>query len=82
LIFDNVDDIETFNISDFFPIPSSGSIIITSRRPESIRYGRPLALKEMDLEESIELLWRSTSKMFNMSDGRFHLIQEPYARRD
>ena len=80
LIFDNVDDIETFNVSNFFPKTSWGSIIITSRRPESARYGLSLPLEEMENEESIELLWRSTFEVFNKSKGRFHLVRANSAR--
>jgi hypothetical protein len=34
LIFDNVDDVETFRISDFFLNSALGSIIVTSRLGE------------------------------------------------
>ena len=39
LIFDNVDDIESFDIREFFPNASKGNILVTSRRREAARYG-------------------------------------------
>ncbi|KAK6502453.1 hypothetical protein TWF506_003035 [Arthrobotrys conoides] len=34
LIYDNADDLESFNLRDFFPKSGGGTVIITSRRPE------------------------------------------------
>ena len=45
LIFDNVDDLGTFRISDFFPNFLSGFVILTSRRPECSRLGKGWELK-------------------------------------
>jgi Cdc6-like AAA superfamily ATPase len=53
LVFDNVDDLETFRISDFFPNSASGNIILTSRRPECGRLGEGWELNVMQEQESI-----------------------------
>ncbi|KAH8790448.1 P-loop containing nucleoside triphosphate hydrolase protein, partial [Hyaloscypha sp. PMI_1271] len=34
LVFDNVDDLESFNIKDFIPMPFGSKILVTSRRPD------------------------------------------------
>lgn len=73
LIFDNVDDIESFNVSSFFPNASKGTIIITSRRPECVRYGHQLLLNEMEEGESIELLSKSSGMQINAEDGKCSL---------
>jgi hypothetical protein len=55
VVFDNYDDLELFDIRDFMPI-GSGSIIITSRRPESRDLGtNAFELGEMDEDSSVEL---------------------------
>lgn len=59
LIFDNVDDLETFNIADFVPETRSGSIIITSRCREVSRFGQDILLDVMGESESISLLSKS-----------------------
>ena len=62
LVFDNVDDLETFGISDFFPNSASGNIILTSRRSECSRLGEGWELNVMQEEESITLLSKSYAR--------------------
>jgi hypothetical protein len=62
LVFDNVDDLKTFRISDFFPNSTSGNIILTSRRPECSRLGEGWAVDMMEEQESISLLFKSYGK--------------------
>lgn len=60
LIFDNVDDLDSFDIGEFLPTTvANGNILITTRRRECTRFGMELELKVMVEAESIELLRRS-----------------------
>jgi hypothetical protein len=68
LIFDNVDDLETFRISEYFPKRARGSIIVTSRRPECSRLGKGWRVETMEMGESIELLSKSYGRTINESD--------------
>lgn len=56
LIFDNLDDLETFNIMDYIPRTAWGSILITSRRRGFLSYGTTMEIPEMGLEEGLSLL--------------------------
>lgn len=69
LVFDNVDDLESFHISDYFPKKKQGTIIITSRRPECSRFGQGQKLETMELPESIELLSKSFGQSIEQSDS-------------
>ena len=69
LVFDNVDDLETFRISDFFPNLVSGNIILTSRRPECSRLGEGWELNVMQEQESITLLSKSYAREIRVADG-------------
>ena len=68
LIFDNVDDLETFNIADFVPETRSGSIIMTSRCKEVSRFGQDIFLDVMGESESISLLSKSCRRDTLSSD--------------
>lgn len=68
LVFDNVDDLEAFSISDFFPKKEHGSIVITSRRPECSRLGKGWKVGVMELQESLELLSKSYGRTIKESD--------------
>lgn len=60
LVFDNQDDPERFpNFSSFFPTSyiGAGQIIITSRHPESVRYGTALPVGKMAEKDAIELFF-------------------------
>ncbi|KAF8461694.1 hypothetical protein BDZ91DRAFT_369807 [Kalaharituber pfeilii] len=59
LVFDNVDDLESFDINDYIPSTPHGTVIITSRRPESIQGRRGLEVQQMTNSEAEELLLKS-----------------------
>lgn len=69
VVFDNVDDLESFHVSDFFPKKKQGSIIVTSRRPECGRLGEGQKVQTMELEESISLLSKSYGRAVKESDS-------------
>jgi len=59
VIFDNYDDLKSFDIEDFMPICSSGSIIITTRRPENRDLGTSqMELGEMDEDSAVKLFMK------------------------
>lgn len=68
LIFDNVDDLETFRISDFFPKRVLGSVFLTSRRPECSRLGEGWKVEIMEMREGIDLLSKSYSRTIKDND--------------
>jgi hypothetical protein len=76
IVFDNVDDLESFNVSDSFPYKHSiGTVIITTRRRACVAYGKGLELKEMEEKESIELLSKFFDKEIEHgSEGMHYLI--------
>ena len=73
LVFDNVDDLETFRITDYFPSLKCGSIIVTSRRPEASRLGEGWSLPVMSERESISLLQKAYGKEIDVSDTGMYL---------
>jgi hypothetical protein len=68
LVYDNVDDLETFRISNFFPNSMFGNIILTSRRPECSRLGEGWELNVMQEQESITLLSKSYVRKITVAD--------------
>ncbi|KAK6502492.1 hypothetical protein TWF506_003073 [Arthrobotrys conoides] len=56
LIFDNADDLETFDIQEYFPNYGGGAILITSRRPEFSHSAEQADLEGLDKESAIKLL--------------------------
>ncbi|KAH8722879.1 hypothetical protein GQ44DRAFT_774658 [Phaeosphaeriaceae sp. PMI808] len=71
LIYDNVDDLESFRVSNFFPKRMEGSIIVTSRRPECSRLGEGWKEDIMGLQESITLLSKSYGREIKESDSDY-----------
>lgn len=59
LAFDNVDDLESFDIGSFIPSPSHGTVIMTSRRRECVRFGTGVAVEVMSESEGVLLLLRT-----------------------
>lgn len=55
LIFDNVDDLDSFDVRNYFPRVSFGSILITSRRKDISGYWRSTEVGEMSEEEGKSL---------------------------
>ena len=70
LVFDNVDDPESFNIRDFIPETRLGNIIMTSRCLEIERFGPKINLEAMLEEEGINLLSRACRREISKSDTR------------
>ncbi|KAF8477588.1 P-loop containing nucleoside triphosphate hydrolase protein [Kalaharituber pfeilii] len=64
LVIDNLDDIESFDINDYIPSAPHGTVIITSRRPESTQGRRGLEVQQMDNSEAEELLFKSAKRDF------------------
>lgn len=62
LVFDNVDDLESFKISLFIPTCDHGTVIMTSRRPECVDLGAGsgIPVEEMEEADGIELLLKCT----------------------
>ncbi|EPS38343.1 hypothetical protein H072_8027 [Dactylellina haptotyla CBS 200.50] len=56
LIFDNADDLETFDIQDYLPSQGGGAIMITSRRPEFSHNAREANLEGLDQESAVKLI--------------------------
>ncbi|KAK6334266.1 hypothetical protein TWF730_003480 [Orbilia blumenaviensis] len=56
LIFDNVDDLETFNIEEYLPNQGNGAIFITSRRPEFSQGAKQVSLDGLDSKSAVTLL--------------------------
>ncbi|OCL01786.1 hypothetical protein AOQ84DRAFT_206150 [Glonium stellatum] len=79
LIFDNVDDLETFDVSDFFPGRKQGCILVTSRRPECRSLGEGWKVEIMEMQESIELLSKSYCRTIEESDNDYeeakHIVE-------
>jgi hypothetical protein len=69
LVFDNVDDLESFRVTEFFPARMQGIIIITSRRPECGKLGDGWKVQTMELRESINLLSKSYERTIQESDS-------------
>lgn len=83
LVFDNVDDLETFRVSDFFPNSLSGYVILTSRRPECSRLGEGWELHTMEEQESITLLSQSYARdIRKVDDGMYCSNVAIYRHRD
>ncbi|KAF8470653.1 P-loop containing nucleoside triphosphate hydrolase protein [Kalaharituber pfeilii] len=59
LVFDNLDDLESFDINDYIPSCDFGTIIITSRRRESMQGRRGLEVYQMQNNEAEKLLLTS-----------------------
>jgi nucleoside phosphorylase len=73
LVFDSVDDLETFRISDYFPNSVSGNTILTSRRPECSRFGEGRILEVMSAQESVSLLSKSYGRKISLNDDGMHV---------
>ncbi|KAF8460946.1 hypothetical protein BDZ91DRAFT_410752 [Kalaharituber pfeilii] len=67
LVFDNLDDLESFDINDYIPSCDFGTVIITSRRRESAQHRRGLEVHQMQSNEAERLLLTSAG----LDLGRF-----------
>ncbi|KAF8458523.1 P-loop containing nucleoside triphosphate hydrolase protein [Kalaharituber pfeilii] len=66
LVFDNLDDLESFDINDYIPTSAHGTVIITSRRRESIQERRWLEVQQMNNSEAEDLLFKSAKLDFEI----------------
>ncbi|KAF3920376.1 hypothetical protein ABW20_dc0102479 [Dactylellina cionopaga] len=56
LIFDNADDLDTFDIQEYLPNQGGGAILITSTRPEFSQGAEQTNLDGLDCESAVALL--------------------------
>ena len=64
LVIDNLDDLESFDLSDYIPPCCHGTVIITSRRPDCVRRRRGIEVLQMQEGEAEKLLVQSASREF------------------
>ncbi|KAF8467876.1 hypothetical protein BDZ91DRAFT_782512 [Kalaharituber pfeilii] len=64
LVFDNLYNVESFNINDYIPSSAHGAVIITSRRCESMQGRMGLEVQQKDNREEVELLFNSAKQKF------------------
>jgi hypothetical protein len=73
LVFDNLDDLESFQIRNYIPHGQWGSILLTSRRPESGITWPNITVGEMNETESLELLRKSANIRVEFSqEGQYN----------
>ena len=69
LVFDNLDDLESFKINDYIPSCLHGTIIITSRRRDALLTRRGLEVEQMqDIEAQMLLCQSSHRELDNIPD--------------
>ncbi|KAF8459221.1 hypothetical protein BDZ91DRAFT_852054 [Kalaharituber pfeilii] len=64
LVFDNLDDLRSFDINNYIPSSSYGTVIITSRRRESVHGRGWIEVDQMTKIEAEELLLKSAKRAF------------------
>lgn len=74
LIFDNYDEPKQFELSKYFPYAAHGSIVITTRSPEYVRFSsHQIRIQPLNrIEESLDILQKRSGRT-NIQDGEFHL---------
>jgi len=73
LVFDNYDDIKAYELHNFFPGGSGGSIIVTSRRMNLGRAWEGLEVEDLSVAEGLQLLKRSAVMHGELSrEGKQH----------
>jgi len=72
LVIDNLDDLESFDVSDYTPPCQHGAVIITSRRRDCVRRRRGVDVLQMQDGEAEKLLVQSAhARLENLSpDGK------------
>ena len=68
LVYDNYDDIESYDVRDFFPSTHWGSIIVTSRRPDCARLGFGIGVELLSEMDALELLRKSANLIGELDD--------------
>ncbi|KAF8474187.1 P-loop containing nucleoside triphosphate hydrolase protein [Kalaharituber pfeilii] len=77
LVFDNLDDLESFDINNYIPSSPHGTVIITSKRRESVHGRRCLEVEQMEKTEAEELLFNSAKpKLENLTPEELHREKE------
>ncbi|KAF8459205.1 hypothetical protein BDZ91DRAFT_742465 [Kalaharituber pfeilii] len=69
LVFDNLDDLRSFDINNYIPSSSYGTVIITSRRRESVHGRGWIEVDQMTKIEAEELLLKSAKRAFEKVTG-------------
>ena len=64
LVFDNLDDLDSFDLNDYIPSGRHGTVIITSRRRESLQGRQGLEVSQMNDGEAERLLIQSAKFRF------------------
>jgi len=64
LVIDNLDDLESFDLSDYIPQCCHGTVIITSRRPDCVRRRKGIEVLQMQDGEAENLLVKSANAKF------------------
>ena len=64
LVIDNLDDLESFDLSHYTPPCRHGTMIITSRRPDCARRRRGVQVLQMQDTEAEKLLVQSANRTF------------------
>lgn len=73
LIFDNIDDLDSFDIRSYMPSSLHGNILITSRRADVSGYWRSVEVEKMSDKEAKSLLAKSSGFSGDMN-GLFELL--------
>ncbi|EXJ53362.1 uncharacterized protein A1O5_13402 [Cladophialophora psammophila CBS 110553] len=76
LLFDNVDDLESFDVRDFFPYDVQGKVLVTSRRLESCEWSqwRCIKLSELHREDSRALFLKQLSLELQSESSAMKLL--------
>ena len=77
IVFDNVDDIDSFDVREFFPSAPQGNIIITTRIREASRYGFGLIVEELSQNDAIRLLFKSSKMGHDLDERGMYLPRNP-----
>ena len=68
LVFDNLDDLQSFDIDDYIPSCGHGAVIITSRRPKCIKQGRRgFEVYQIQPSEDMKVLLTSAVQQYGIS---------------
>ncbi|KAB8248713.1 hypothetical protein BDV35DRAFT_403113 [Aspergillus flavus] len=68
LIFDNIDDLDSFDIRSYMPSSLHGNILITSRRADVSGYWRSVEVEKMSDKEAKSLLAKSSGFSGDMNE--------------
>ncbi|KJK63773.1 Tetratricopeptide repeat [Aspergillus parasiticus SU-1] len=68
LIFDNIDDLDSFDIRSYMPSSPHGNILITSRRADVSGYWKSIEVEKMSDKEAKSLLAKSSGFSGDMNE--------------